>query len=396
MNKKKWIQALAAGAALAAAALVWWKLSERPDLESEKPDRVRRVPVQTRPVSAYTQTLFIRAGGTVRPRRSLALIPQVRGRLVWVNPSLIAGGRLGREETIVRIDSRDYQQALERAQAALVRGQSALEMEKGRGRVAEKEWAYFQKRQSGDNPGDRSLALRRPQLASARALVRSRSADVRTARLNLDRTRIRAPFDTLVLEQSAAPGQVVSPRQPISQMVKTDVFDVHARVPPGKLGMIRFPGEGSEGSRAVVTLAAGDRSFRYRARVTGQVPAVDPRGRMATVIVSVSDPLTQNPDQPLLLNTFVSVEIVSRLQGTFSAVPREAVRYQSRVFLFKQGKLHIVAPGIQWRLPDLVLTDETIQPGDQVIVSPVPAPVEGMLLRRIGDADSGDPGQGNG
>ncbi len=390
MNKKKWIQALAAGAALAAAAFVWWKLSERPGLQSEKPDQIRRVPVQTRQVSAYSQTLFIRAGGTVQPRRSLALVPQVRGRLVWVNPSLIAGGRLGSGETIVRIDSRDYRIALDRAKAALVRGQAGLKMEKGRGRVAEKEWAYFKKRQSGDKNGDRDLALRQPQLESARALVRSRSADVRTARLNLDRTRIEAAFDSLVLEQSAAPGQVVSPGQPIAQLVKTDVFDVHVRVPPGKLAMIRFPGEGSEGSRAVVILEAGDRSFRYRARVTGQVPAVDPRGRMATVIVSVPDPLTQNPDQPLLLNTFVSVEIVSRLQGTFSAVPREAVRYRSRVFLFKQGKLHIVAPGIQWRLPDLVLTDETIQPGDQVIVSPVPAPVEGMLLRRTGDSGQGD------
>lgn len=390
MNKKKWIQALAVGIALLAAALVWWKLSERPGLQSEKPDRVRRVPVQTRQAFAYTKTLFIRAGGTVRPRRSLALTPQVGGRLVWVNPSLIAGGRLDRGETIVRIDSQDYKNVLDRAQAALIRGKAGLEMEKGRGRVAEKEWDYFKKRQAGDNAGDRSLALRRPQLESARAVISSRSADVRIARLNLDRTRIEAPFDTLVLEQSAAIGQVVSPGQPIAQLVKTDVFDVHARVPPGKLALIRFPGEGSDGSRATVILEAGGRSFKYAARVTGQIPAVDPRGRMATVIVSVNDPLTQNPDQPLLLNTFVAVDIVSRLQGEFSAVPREALRYKSRVYLFKEEKLHIVVPGIKWRLPDLVLTDDTIQPGDQVIVSPVPAPVEGMLLRRTDDPGQGD------
>jgi len=384
--KNNLLQILLIIVALAAAGFLWWMLSSTEGPQSTKGREAEGVVVATQSVALYEGDVRVHAGGVVKARRSLQLRPQVSGRIVWLSPSLAAGGLLGQGEVIFRIDPQDYENRLKQAEAALERARVQRDLEEGRSSIAREEWQYFRKRNPDKDVGNRQLALRKPQMRSVQAQIKDRLAAVDQARANLERTRVTAPFDAVVLEQSAAVGMIVSPQTPVAHMVRSDVFDVHVKVAVDKLPFIRLPGKDTKGAAATVFMKSGARNLEYAARVTDYVPAVEPRGRMAQVIVSVREPLRQNSGQPLLLNTFVSVAIDSELDGGYVAIPRDAVHYRSRIYLFDEGKLRVAEPDIVWRLPKVVLVADTIEPGEEVIVSPLAAPVEGMRLRRHGDA----------
>lgn len=386
--KRKWLQGSLAVLALMIAGLVWWTVAGTEGPHENPPQSAQGLLVETKQVATYDKQLHVQAEGLVRARRSLALRPQVAGEIVWLNQALVAGGSLAEGEEIFHIDPRDYRNTLEQAEAGLAAARAKLALEKGRKNIAEEEWRYFKRRNPEKETGNRELALREPQLQSIQAELAQRSAAIDQAKLNLERTVITSPFSAFVLEQSAAPGLVVNPQTVVAKLVNRDVFDVHVKLPIAKLPAIRFPAEDQKGSAAVVTMQAGTMEYRYQGRVTDLVPAVEPRGRMAQIIVSVTDPLIQNRSQPLLLNTFVSVAVESIHQGEYVAVPREAVHYQSQVYLYEQGRLRIAKPEIIWRLADTVLVGDTLQPGDEVVTSPLTAPVEGMLLRRKTDTQA--------
>ena len=96
----------------------------------------------------------------------------------------------------------------------------ALEVERSRKRVAEKEWELL----SGDmelSEEGRNLALRNPQLQSAKAELKAARAALGQARLALERTTIPAPFDGLVMQANGEIGQQVSPATPVATLVDT-------------------------------------------------------------------------------------------------------------------------------------------------------------------------------
>ena len=82
----------------------------------------------------------IQAQGTVSPLRETAILAEVKGRVIEVAASFNVGGFVSRDDILLRIDPRDYQTNLLRAQAAVESAESNLAQEKGRAQVAQREW----------------------------------------------------------------------------------------------------------------------------------------------------------------------------------------------------------------------------------------------------------------
>ena len=112
------------GFAVAATIAV---VTVRPTVEARP--AVRRLPsVQVVTAQPRRVRLSVEAQGSVVPRTESDLVAEVSGRIVWVSPSLASGGFLRRNEVLVRIDSGDYEVAVERAEVALERAQSELDL----------------------------------------------------------------------------------------------------------------------------------------------------------------------------------------------------------------------------------------------------------------------------
>ena len=83
----------------------------------------------------------ITAYGTVQAHRRLIVQPEVGGRVVQLNPELVIGGILEKDEALLRIDPRDYQFAVDEQRASLAEAEFDLKVELGNQAVAKREWA---------------------------------------------------------------------------------------------------------------------------------------------------------------------------------------------------------------------------------------------------------------
>ena len=122
----------------------------------------------------------VQAQGTVSPMQETSILSEVNGRIIEASPSFTVGGFVSKDEVLLRIDPRDYETNLLRAEAALKSAHSNLAQEKGRAQVAEREW---QKLPTGSQRSQaaKNLYLRKPQLDQAQAQMLAAQADLNTA-----------------------------------------------------------------------------------------------------------------------------------------------------------------------------------------------------------------------
>ena len=75
--------------------------------------------VEARTLQAADAQARVQATGTVLPDQQIVLSPEVAGRITWVSGQLVPGGRLQAGDSLARIDSRDYQIAVDQAKVAV-------------------------------------------------------------------------------------------------------------------------------------------------------------------------------------------------------------------------------------------------------------------------------------
>lgn len=367
-----------------------------PPREDEGP----RVPtVEVTRVQRETATPEVSVHGTVVAAREARVAPDVAGRVVWVSPSLIAGGRFEAGDPMLRIDARDYRLALEAqrgevAQAEMQLAQTRAEAEVAR-RIDELHGADIER-----TPEGQDLALKRPQLDAARQSLASARSRLQQTREQLGDTTLRAPFASLVSEAEVEQGQQVSAQQPVATLVGTDVVFVHASVPVEVLPALRIPadvGSGERGSAATVIQEAG-RSTRatWTGYVAGMLPGVDERGAMARLVIAVPDPMglaERAPERavPLLLGTFVEVELDAAPIEDVARLPAVAVHGERTVWLVDEdGRLVERQVELRWRGEETVLVGEGLREGERVVVSRLASPAEGMEVRVTAPAQPTD------
>jgi len=341
--------------------------------------------VEVQRAEAGNHQVVVSYHGEVVPSKRIVLQPDVGGRVVWQSPELVPGGRFAEGDRIVRIDPRDYQVALEQQQSAVEQARTQLEQERGRQTVAEREWELFGEEGESSEQG-RALALREPQVRAARVAVDAAESGMRRARLTLSRTTLAAPFDAIVTSESVDPGQLVGPQYQLATLVGSDAFWVRVSVPMEMLRWIDVPGMrgAEEGSPARVRQEAGENVIEREGRVVRLLGDLDPVGRMARILVEIDDPyaLEDEDSLPMLLGSFVDVEILGDVVEDVYEVPRTALREGERVWLVDaDDQLELRDVEIAWRTEDSVWVRTGLEDGDRLVTSRIPTPVEGMRLR---------------
>lgn len=359
--------------------------------------------VEVEAVRRGDHAVTVHAQGTVMPAEQVILQPQVGGRVTWIHAELVPGGRFRRGETLVRVDARDYQLALEAQRAQVDRARLDLQLERSRQDVAAREWELFERTSpsaqsprsppSADAPdaGEGSLALREPQVRTARVAVSAAESGLQRAQLDLSRTTLTAPFDGFVKQEQVDRGQLVTPQSQLATLVASDRFWVQVSIPIEALASIRVPGVGAsrEGSSARVWQDVGSERIDRSGRVVRLMGDLDPAGAMARVLVEIDDPLglrSEDAGLPLLLGAYVDVEIEARPLSGVVELARAALRDDDKVWVVGEGnRLEIRSVRVVWRGPDSVYVREGLEPGERIVTSRIPSPIDGMRLRVAGE-----------
>jgi RND family efflux transporter MFP subunit len=254
-------------------------------------------------ITARAQSLnfAVYSQGSVKPRTETTLVAEVAGKIVAVSDNFIAGGFFRKGEVLLQIDPSDYETALKRAQANLASRKAQYTDQKARSEQALKDW-----RNLGREGEPSDLVLRKPQLAEAQAGVQAAEAELQEAERDLQRTRIRLPYDGLVRTKQVDIGQYVGPGTPLGVTFSIDIAEIRLPLSSADLAYLDLPSATrlDRSQRVPVMLSADNAgsSHSWQAEIVRTEGVVDERSRVVYAVAEVTDPygvLGQSSQQEL-------------------------------------------------------------------------------------------------
>ena len=380
-------------------ALAAYLVSQAP--EPERHELAPQIPfVQSALVVAGSGAIPVYGAGTVRPSAEIDIIPQVSGKVTWMNLGFHSGGRVEAGETIFRIEEADYLYRLREAEADLEAQQVALLVAQEQAAVARAEYKQYSSRlpEAGSAVYQAGpLTLREPQLKAAQAALKSEEARVADAKLALSRTQVRVPFDGYVREESVDVGQFVTAGQAVGQLFAADAVEVvvplsdtNAALIPG-LWELRA-GNAEQRVAAHVIARYGDGSYTWEGYVDRAEVSLDKQTRTIDVIVRVPNPFStgtpvdgaDHPDgtPPLLIGKFVEIEIQGLAPENYFRVPRSALQSGNEIWAIRDDqKVSVIPVRVLQRGDDEVFVTGALKDSQAVVIGGIQFVTEGMMVR---------------
>ncbi|RMG59446.1 MAG: efflux RND transporter periplasmic adaptor subunit [Deltaproteobacteria bacterium] len=327
--------------------------------------------------------LSVTGQGTVRPLHEAKIASQVAGRVVSVSPRFLPGERVKAGEVLLEVDRRDYETALSLAEAKVKDAQAKLDQLLEESKVSREEWEkYFTK--EGEPP---PLVVKKPQVDAARAALEAAIAERERAKLNLERTAVRAPFDGVVMEKAVSPGDYLTPGMVVGRISSAGSVEVEVPLTEEEAGLVPVPGfsaPAGEAGRATVVYSAGGKVSRWDGKVTGVSGGIDEKTRLVPVLVRVENPFSRIP--PLLPGAFVDVIFEGKVESDAVSLPDHVVRWDEK------GKPFVWVVGrdmtLEKRPVRVVLFNRGsvtlsggLKEGERVLSTVLKTAVEGMTVR---------------
>ncbi len=378
---------------LISAAIAWLAIINRPEPERREPV-VERISVEVMPLQRRDFPIRIGSQGTTRPHTETTLIAQVSGTVIEVSPRFNPGSFFRAGDLLLRIDPRDYRAAVTIAESELAQARLRLAQEQARAAQARRDWERL------GEPGEPDpLALRKPQLQSEQAAVAAAEARLTQARLNLQRTRIRAPYNGRLLEKKADLGQFLNPGTVVGRIYAVDFIEVRLPLSNRQLAFVTIPELYQEqenpapaGPAATIRAEIGGREYRWPARIVRSEGAIDQGSQQTFVIARVDEPYARREPgrPPLKIGQFVQAEIEGRTLERVFVVPDSALHSGNTIFIVdSDDRLRQHQVGIVWRDGEQTVIEGDLREGARLVISPVSA---SLIGRRVSvSATSGEP-----
>ncbi|MBC2605351.1 efflux RND transporter periplasmic adaptor subunit [Pelagicoccus albus] len=367
------------------ATIIYWIFAN-----SVEPQTQRFAPpsphVVTRVLEKEDFGVTLHSQGAVRARTESSLIPEVRGRIVEIASNFQEGAFFEEGDILLQIDDRDYRAELIVAEAALAEAELALQQENARHEQARRDWERL-------NPGTTAteLTLRKPQLKQAQAAAASAEARVETAKLNLERTKVRAPYAGRVLSKSVDVGQYVSVGSQMATIYAVDYAEVRLPLTASQYSFLDLPSvyrganpsiEG--GPKVVLSSQSLGKTYKWEGQIVRSEGAVDSQTRQIFVVAQVEDPYGASvPGRPpLKVGSFVQAEIEGRTLRDVYEIPRGVYRENSYVLIVSEdGFLNRRLVNSIWENELSIIVDAGLGEGELLCLTDVPYALEGLQVQ---------------
>ena len=346
--------------------------------------------------------------------RSIALSATLPGRVVAsaeaeVRPQVAGivterlfreGGRVEAGDVLYTIDPATYDAAVAQAEAAVAEAQAQFG-------AADKEATRVQRLVDRTVASDQTLEAAVSARDVAAAAVKVAEAQLTSARIELDRTSIRARLSGEIGLSLTSRGALVAESQADPMAVIRNIDTVYVDVTQSAAEVLRWRRghlgvEIAEAERTVALTLPDGVSYPETGLLTAAEPVVDPQ--TGVVVLRMEFP---NPDHLLLPGMYVQVDVQTAVAEGVYLVPQQGVSRDRRgrpvAFVVGEGdvveerQLDVLqAQGGDW------IVRGGLSPGDRVIVAgvqkaapgatvvPEPAPAEGeATTTEAADAPAG-------
>ncbi|MES9879176.1 MAG: HlyD family efflux transporter periplasmic adaptor subunit [Candidatus Sedimenticola sp. PURPLELP] len=420
--EKKWIRRslFILPIVIALAALVIAPKLKRSPEKAEVKERAAKV----RAIKVPNIAVLPRAVGygTTMPARSWEAVAEVAGQVTWLSDELKSGKIVQAGSELLQINDASYQLALTQAETQLQalavkerttrsslaleeKSQALLEKDIARKLKLRKQGAIsssvFEEAERSKLKGESTVQGLKNTLALNAAEREVLKTQVANARLDLERTRLVAPFDARITEVKVGQAQYANRGQLLFSADATDSVEIEARFPIGKLRPLIAGKKSAEGEDvaavertpgalkldAVVRLKTATHTVEWEARVDRVSGVVDPQTQTLGVVVVVDEPYAKaRPGQrpALVRNTFVEVELRKKPKGRPLVIPVSAIHNGKVYIANSENRLEIRQVKTAFKQGGAAIIAKGLEAGEWLVVSELTAQ-EGMLLEPMQD-----------
>ncbi len=379
--------------------------------------------------------------GYVVPGRAWQAVAEVSGKVTETSPHFKKGSLCRKGTMLIRIDPTKYRLTIAQMEASIqsIRAQLAeldaqaqnyrtsLEIEQKSLALNKKEldrrkklftkdtisasqydqqrlsyYAQLTKVQTLKN----SLNLIPANRKSLKANLALNEVRLKDAKLDLEYTTIKVPFDCRITDVKVEMSQFVQKGQVIAFADGTKTSEIAAQVPMDKMRNVisaakhpdSIPAD-NVGLREVLAITAsvrlktGDLSAEWDAQLSRIDATIDPQTRTLGIIVVVEEPYKKmivGVRPPLVRNMFCEVELRGRSIPGKIVIPRSALHDGHVYVMNSENRLARKKVGLDFPQTNFYVLKNGLNPDEWLIVSDLIPAIEGMLLEPHEDKSLGD------
>ncbi|HAW99441.1 MAG TPA: hypothetical protein DCX67_12975 [Opitutae bacterium] len=389
---------------LALFGFAWFLATLRPEPKEKK--FVPKIPfVEYTEARLQELRASVQTHGLVRPRTKTTLLAETSGTIEAVAPfaklrtdanrsgpapSFRAGGFFRKNDLLLTIEDTDLKAALAVAKANLRRAELQLAQEREMAKQAKIEW--------GDRDWQKApqLVRRIPQILKAEAETAAAEAGLLKAEQDLQRAKVRAPFEGRIIHTMADVGQRVDlgATSALAEVYALDSGEIDVSLSRSEIGFLGFSEEFSELDANAIEVEVVDESDRVilRGSLERSEGIVDSRTRLTKLVARVDDCFA-NPfnnrktpqSETLNVGQFVSLRLVGQHISAF-VVPDSAFRNRETILIIgEDGKLTTRKVQVAHRNGSEIWVSVGLSEGEKICTTPLEIVAEGMEVRTIDD-----------
>jgi RND family efflux transporter MFP subunit len=220
---------------------------------------------------------------------------------------------------------------------------------------------------------DRALEQSRSRVATAEAALADAQARLVSAREQLEKTTVRAPFAGVVSEREVSAGDVVQSGTLLYTIVDPATMQLEATVPADQLQSLKV-------GTPVEFTVSGYGTRRFQGRIDRINPSADPATRQVRIYVTIP-----NRDQGLVAGLFTEGRVESQRKRA-PAIPVTALDprgMSTEVLRLHEARVQRVKVdlGIRDLAAELVEVARGLAPGDTVLLGSSQGLADGTVVR---------------
>ena len=215
-------------------------------------------PVTTQTIQALAVYPELTAPATVLALNDSKLSAEVSARILEI--PVTAGQTVEHGTVLVKLDARDFQTAVQRAEGE-------LHVTEARRTLAQNQLRRAEQMMKKNFISTELLNQRQSELAAYTAELAVRQAQLTEARDRLGKTTLRAPFKAIIKERLGQVGELASPGTPLLRVLDAEHIEVSAQLQIADVASLKAA------QQPVLVIQAQ----RFPLRLTAITPAVDKR-----------------------------------------------------------------------------------------------------------------------
>lgn len=308
---------------------------------AEAKEKIAETPIPVKVDKARIGDLVIslKSPGEAVTNRKITLKSEVEGFIKNLNVE--EGQHVKEGDLLMEIDDRKFRLELESAQANRLSKLSELLLEKqfegsesaidqteiDKIEKAKQEYERIQEQyrkglvsetEYEDSYRQYELALiesgeKKDEIRSASKGLTQAEIAVKTAQMNLEKTKIRAPFSGIITDIQVSPQEHVTSGRDLFILVNISRIQVHAKVLESEIGKMKR-------GRDVILRFSAYPDKVFSGKVKSISPIVDPKDKTCKVIIDMA-----NPQEDIKPGMHAEVEIAAEIHKDKLLVPQDAV-----------------------------------------------------------------------